>query len=290
MDLLVRYCGRDFPACEIGTIRALIADHPAANRARLSRLVCEAVAWRRPDGRLKEMSCRVAMLRMQDHGLIQLPPPQKRNNNGKPYRRRTPQAEPELFSPVASAGALADLRLEPVTDRPQSHLWNEYIDRYHYLGYQPLPGAQLRYFARAEGRILALLGFGAAAWKTAPRDTFIGWTRAQRESRLHLLVNNARFLILPWVTSKHLASKLLGMAARLLPLDWQHRYGYRPVLLETFVEKKRFAGICYKAANWLCVGETQGRGKLDQAHTHILPLKTVWVYPLFPNFRQFLAR
>jgi hypothetical protein len=144
----MRYCGRDFSASEMEAIRALIADHPTANRARLSRLVCEAMDWRRVDGRLKDMSCRLAMLRMQNDGLIQLPPPQNGNNNGRPYRRRTPQAAPELFPVVGSAGALADLNLEFVTDRRQSHLWNEYIDRYHYLGYQPLPGAQLRYFAR----------------------------------------------------------------------------------------------------------------------------------------------
>jgi hypothetical protein len=192
----MRYCGRDFSASQIEFIRDLIADHPSAHRARLSRLVCEALDWRRQDGRLKDMSCRVAMLRMQDDGLIQLPPPLTSNNKGRPYRRRTPQAEPELTD-VGSAGALADLALNPVTGRKESHLWNEYIDRYHYLGYQPLPGAQLRYMARANGQVLALLGFGAAAWKTAPRDRFIGWTAPQRERRLHLVVNNARFLILP---------------------------------------------------------------------------------------------
>lgn len=285
----MKYCGREFTDVEFAGILRLLAEDPKRTRWALSRLVCETLGWRKPDGGLKEMSCRVAMLRMQDDGLLLLPPPRRKNGNGKRCARRTPQAEPQPLI-CTPASDLRNLQLDLVTDKRDSLLWNEYIDRYHYLGYQPLPGAQLRYFARAEGRILALLGFGAAAWKTAPRDTFIGWTRAQRESRLHLVVNNARFLILPWVTSKHLASKLLGMAARLLPLDWQHRYGYRPVLLETFVEKRRFAGICYKAANWLCVGETQGRGKLDHAHTHALPLKTVWVYPLFPNFRQFLAR
>ncbi|MFC1641915.1 Druantia anti-phage system protein DruA [Myxococcota bacterium] len=114
--------------------------------------------------------------------------------------------------------------------RHGSHLWNEYIDRYHYLGYQPLPGSQLRYFARTEGRVLTLLGFGAAAWKTAVRDPFIGWTSEQRQSRLHLVVNNARFLVLPWVQSRHLASRLLGMVARRLAHDWEQRYSYRPVV------------------------------------------------------------
>ena len=187
------------------------------------------------------------------------------------------------------AGALEDLRLELVSSRAQSRLWNEYVQRHHYLGYQPLPGAQLRYFARSQGRVLALLGFGAAAWKTAPRDLFIGWSHDQRKQRLHLVVNNARFLILPWVRSPHLASKLLGMAARCLPDDWLQRYGYRPVLLETFVEKERFAGTCYKAANWKLLGETQGRGKLDVHTRRALPVKTVWVLPLARRFREILC-
>lgn len=285
----MRYSGRDFSATEMELIRALIAEHASANRARLSRLVCKALNWRRPDGRLKDMSCRVAMLRMLADGLIELPPPQTRNNNGKPYRRRTPQAEPELLAVVGSAGRLVDLNLEPVTGGRQSHLWNEYIDRYHYLGYQPLPGAQLRYMARANGGVLALLGFGAAAWKTAPRDRFIGWTAPQRERRLHLVVNNARFLILPWVRCRNLASRLLSLATRRLAEDWQQRYGYRPVLLETFVETPRFRATCYKASNWIYLGETQGRGKLDVKNQARLPKKAIWVYPLVKDFRRQLC-
>ncbi len=169
--------------------------------------------------------------------------------------------------------------------RPDSTLWNEYIDRYHYLGYKPLPGAQLRYFACSENRILALLGFGAAAWKTAARDRFIGWRPSERERNLQLIVNNARFLILPWVESKNLASKLLAMAARQLPEDWHNRYAYRPVLLETFVDTQRFTGACYKAANWIHVGHTQGRGKLDRNHQANLPTKSIWLYPLRKDFR-----
>ena len=285
----MRYCGRDFNASQMETIRTLIAGHPTANRARLSRLVCEVLDWRRPDGRLKDMSCRVAMLRMRDDGLIQLPPPQNGNNNGKPYRRRTPQADPELFPVVGSAGGLLDLHLELVTERSQSHLWNEYIERYHYLGYQPLPGAQLRYFARANDRVVALLGFGAAAWKTAPRDRFIGWTAEQRQRQLQRVVNNSRFLILPWVQCRNLASKLLAMTTRRLADDWQDRYRYRPVLVETFVETPRFRGTCYKAASWIHVGETQGRGKLDVDHQALLPHKTTWVHPLARHFRRQLC-
>ncbi len=219
---------------------------------------------------------------------MRLPPPRRKNGNGKRSLRRTPEAEPQqpFFTPVSE---LRDLRLELVKTKRDSLLWNEYVDRYHYLGYTPLPGAQLRDVARAEGRVLAVLGFGAAAWKTAPRDAFIGWTPLQREQRLHLVVNHARFLILPWVTSQHLASTLLGLAARRLRGDWHARYDYRPVLLETFVEKERFSGTCYRAANWHCLGDTQGRGKLDRHRLHALPLKSVWAFPLTPRFRRLLT-
>ena len=188
----------------------------------------------------------------------------------------------------AATERVSGLHLEPVLSRPDSTLWNEYIDRYHYLGYKPLPGAQLRYFACSESRILALLGFGAAAWKTAPRDRFIGWRPSERERNLQLIVNNARFLILPWVESKNLASKLLAMAARQLPEDWHDRYAYRPVLLETFVDTGRFTGACYKAANWIHVGQTQGRGKLDRDRKADLPTKSIWLYPLSKHFRRSL--
>lgn len=284
-----RYCGREFTASELEGIRRLMADNPRLNRATLSRLVCEQLGWRRLNGRLKEMSCRVAMLRMQHDGLLKLPAPCKGNNNGRPYRRRTPQADPESEL-VVSAGHWADLSLHPVANRQESHLWNEFIDRYHYLGYQPLRGDHLRYFARAGGRTLALLGFGAAVWKTAPRDEFIGWTAEQRRRQIHLVVNNIRFLILPWIHSRNLASRILSMATRRLVDDWEHNYGYRPVLVETFVESRRFHGTSYKAANWLYLGETKGRGRLAPNKEARLPKKSVFVHPLVREFRLQLCR
>jgi hypothetical protein len=204
------------------------------------------------------------------------------------FARRTAKAEPQalLEAPVQ---ALGRLRLEPV-QRTDSALWNEYIDRYHYLGYKPLAGAQLRYFAAAGERVVGLFGFGAAAWKTGPRDAWIGWTREQRQRNLGAVVNNARFLILPWVRVPCLASKLLSMVARVLAQDWARCYGYRPVLLESFVEAGRFTGTCYRAANWICVGHTQGRGKLGDHRLGQVPVKTVWVYPLAKDFRAQLAR
>lgn len=282
------YCGREFTDADLELIRQLIAEVPRRNRAQLSREVCERLSWSKPDGGLKEMSCRVAMLRMQRQGLINLPEPQNGNGNGQPYRRKTAATDPGL--PIDQpVGQLSDLRLEVVDDRLTSHLWNEYVQRYHYLGYQPLPGAQLRYLASSQGQILALLGFGAAAWKLAPRDRWIGWSAAQRQQRLHLLINNARFLILPWITSRNLASKLLAMATRRVAQDWDHRYGYRPVLMETFVERQRFSGTCYRAANWTHVGQTRGRGKLDTRHQAPLPIKDIWLYPLDKKCRRTLC-
>ena len=187
------------------------------------------------------------------------------------------------------AGQLGELIFRPVENRMDSLLYNEFIERYHYLGYQPLPGAQRRYMVFGQERLLALLGFGAAAWKTAPRDRYIGWTHQQREKNLHLVVNNARFLILPWIHSQNLASRILAGIARRAPQDWERQYGVSPVLLETFVQKDRFQGTCYRAANWIHVGLTQGRGKLDRECQRPLPVKHIFLYPLNRNFRRLLC-
>jgi hypothetical protein len=284
-----RYCGRLFSEADITLIRALIEQCPQGSRRELSRQVCRALSWLKPDGGLKDMSCRVAMLRMHRDGLIQLPAlpaPQPANFN----RRTSVSTASDPQSPITAAvHELPEPQIQPVSGRVNSRLWNEYIERYHYLGHSPLPGAQLRYFVSVNGQTVALLGFGAAVWKTAPRDQFIGWDAAQRTARLHLILNNARFLILPWVRSKGLASKILGRIVRQLPSDWARCYGYRPALLETFVQSDRFRGTCYKAANWVHVGKTQGRGKLDVSHRHAQPIKDVWLYPLHRQFRQVLT-
>ncbi|MBI5242344.1 MAG: DUF4338 domain-containing protein [Elusimicrobia bacterium] len=282
-----RYCGRLFNSQEILWIGRFIVDHPSYNRVALSRAVCDALGWIKPDGRRKEMSCRVAMLRMHRDDLICLPAPQKGNGNGRTCPAWTSASDPQ-FPVSMSAGDLGPLQFHPVSTAKDGSLWNELIDRYHYLGYKPLPGAQIRYLVFSNTYLLAALGFGAAAWKVAPRDHFVGWTTDQRARNLHLVVNNARFLILPWVTSRNLASRILAGVAKQLPQDWQMRYRYSPVLLETFVDT-RFAGTCYKAANWLLVGQTQGRGKLDRHHHNPLPVKHVFLYPLRTNSRQILC-
>jgi hypothetical protein len=286
----VNYCGRDFSDADLEVIRAIILGCPQGSRRELSRRVCRELAWYKPDGGLKDMSCRVALLRMHRDGRIHLPelpapPPQNFTRRRTPVTTATDPQRP--LSGIVHE--LAEPLVERVEERARSRLWNEYVERYHYLGHSPLPGAQLRYFVTVNEQIVALLGFGAAAWKTAPRDQLIGWSAAQRAARLHLIINNARFLILPWVTVRGLASKILGRVVRRLPGDWEASYGYRPVLLETFVQSDRFRGTCYRAANWLHIGQTQGRGKLDRTKQYALPVKDIWLYPLNRQYRAILT-
>jgi hypothetical protein len=282
----MQYCARHFEAHEIEIIRALLT-LPQISRFRLSREVCERLNWRRANGQLKDMSCRVALLRMQAAGLITLPAPR----NPKPVSyRHYPDIEHAVLEPRSIPTVdLTRLSVDLVSNKRDSLLWNAYIQRHHYLGHQLMPGAQLRYFVRNEGHIIAALGFGASAWKVKPRDDTIGWTSAQRRRNLHLIVNNARFLILPWINCKNLASRILALTSRRLTEDWHARYAYRPVLLETFVEKPRFAGTCYKAANWRYLGDTQGRGKLDTLHCNAQPIKSIWIYPLAQDFQRHLC-
>lgn len=271
-------------------IQSLIAHTPGLKRSALSRTICQLLDWRKPNGELKDMTCRVALLRMHADGLIQLPPSQIPQPRRRPQFLASPatDAQPALIEPVH---ALAPLTLQQVTaSGSSSRLWNEYIARYHYLGYTPLAGSQMRYNIFAGAQLVALISFGASAWKLAPRDRFIGWDTLQRQRNLPLIVNNARFLILPWIQSKGLASKILSRLARQLPIDWFARYGLRPVLLETFVETPRHRGTCYKAANWIQVGQTVGRGKKSRVHDQIIPIKYIWLYPLRKDFRSLLAR
>ena len=283
------YCGRAFSAGDIQAIKRLMEQNPSLKRTPLSRKLCELFAWTKPNGELKDMTCRVALLRMQADGLITLPPSRMPGGRGRPHFPPTAatDAQTPLLQPVHELGALT---LRPITATAASRLWNEYIARYHYLGYTPLSGSQMRYNVFAGEQLVALLSFGASAWKLAGRDRFIGWQEPQRLENLQLVVNNARFLILPWIQSKGLASKILSMIARQLPHHWQQRYGYRPVLLETFVESQRHRGTCYKAANWIHVGQTVGRGKKCPVHQQVVPIKDIWLYPLRKDFAAVLCQ
>lgn len=289
----MRYSGRDFTKEEIDWIRNLIKNNPGMIRQNIARTFCKNFNWFKRDGKIKLMSCKVAFLKMHREGLITLPAPTKPANNKKKHnlsknRQRTlfPLLLPDKIT--LPAGQL-DLSVELV-NRKTTRQWNELINEHHYLGYKPLPGAQLRYIVRHKKEIIACLGFGACAWSCAPRDKFIGWDTETRKKNLQLVVNNARFLILPWVKSKNLATKILSIVSKRLQDDWQERYNYKPVLLETFVEKQRFTGTCYKAANWINVGDTKGRGKKDVKNEYKLPIKSIWLYPLDKKrFREVLC-
>ena len=284
------YCGRLISPDDIETIRALISQDPNLTRAALSRKLCVLWQWLKPNGELKDMTCRVALARMQVDGLIVLPPSRlPAGRRGRPSFPPTPASDPQaaIQQPVHELGALS-LRL--VQGTAQSRLWNEYVARYHYLGYTSMSGAQLRYNFFAGEQLVACISFGASAWKLKDRENFIGWSEEHRARNLQLVVNNARFLVLPWVQSKGLASKILSRVARQLPRDWLQRYGYSPVLLETFVEFERHKGTCYKAANWINVGRTSGRGKKSTSNKALIPLKDIWLYPLRKNFATFLLQ
>lgn len=283
----VRYCGRTFTPTELELLRALAATLPT--RRAIADAACDALDWTRPDGRRKDMSARVALLRMADDGLLTLPPPRTGNGNRRwPLHLAADEQPPPVHAALAE---LRPLRLRLVSSASESTTWNTQIATHHYLGYSPLPGAQLRYLITSKTHgLLALAGFGASAWKCAARDTHLGWNPTTREANLQLIVGNARFLILPHVHVPHLASHLLARLTRRLPTDWQHAYGYRPVAVETFVERDRFNGTSYRAANWIHVGHTTGRGKLDQHRTSQLPVKDVYLYPLHRAYKTILTR
>ena len=284
-----RYCGREFSEADWAQIRALLAVEPALGREALSRRLCQDLGWLNALGQPKAMSARVALLRMEKDGLIQLPAPRTRNGRGQRRFALTAASEPRPPVP-GPVRALEPLHFQRVSGGKLSGLWNELIARYHYLGYRPLSGAQMRYLVwSGDGRLLAALGFGASAWQVQARDRHIGWTDRQRRAGLHRIVNNARFLILPWVQCPGLASRILSGILPPLRTDWRLRYGYQPALLETFVEIPRFTGTAYRAANWLRLGQTRGRGKLEKQHLQIAPLKDIWVYPLHRNFREILC-
>jgi hypothetical protein len=283
-----KLCGRPLSEGELEAIRTVVgaADRPL--RAEIARRVCRALQWTDALGRPKLMSARVGLLRLHRAGLIELPAPSRGNGNGRRLVHG-PEVWPEPMCVAGTVGQLSGLRLEAVSDQRTSRLWNGLIDRHHYLGYTPLPGAQLRYLIHAEHGVLGAIGFGAAAWKVAARDRWIGWEAPARETHLGRVLNNARFLILPWVQVKNLASKVLALAAARIPADFAARYGERVVLLATFVEIPRHRGTCYRAANWRYVGETRGRGKCDRTHRANLPRKAVYVYPLAADFRAVLG-
>jgi len=281
--------GQEFDAEVLGRIRALVGAQGGLTRTALSRRVCELLDWRGWDGRLKEVHCRVALLKLARHGLIELPPAQPGAfGQGPAPIVAAPLPVPRIEMTLA---ALGEVWLEAVDgrDEARSGRWWAMMNAHHPLGGGPLCGAQLRYFVVSRLGYVGGLSFSAPAWRLAARDCFIGWDDAGRRAGLRRVVNNTRFLILPSVRVPHLASHVLALALRRVAADWQARYGVRPVLAETFTDPRCHRGTCYRAANWLAVGRTAGRGRQDRTRSAGLAAKEVWVYPLARNWRAVLG-
>jgi Druantia protein DruA len=281
--------GRRVTTQDIRLIRQLITDHPDWHRTRLSQALCEQWRWTNARGAYKDMAARSLLRKLDAQGLIALPPPVRSANNVFRHRSEVAIALDQT-SIDSQLSELAPVRALPVANDAQAQLFRGLMQAHHYLGYTGPVGENLRYLAwDRHDRPLGGLLFGAAAWRLACRDRFIGWDDVRREQGLSHIANNMRFLILPWVRVPHLASHLLGQVSRRLSSDWQHHYGHPIALLETFVDTTRFEGTCYRAANWIHVGQTTGRSRNDRPGRPGVPVKAVWLHPLQRAFRTRLG-
>ena len=287
-DMVIQ--GRNITVDEISLIRDLMVEHCDWGRTRLSEELCRLWDWRNAQGRIKDMAARTLLLKLERRGLIKLPARQRPSSNE--FRNRRVPLVDHASKPIR--GSLDDLRPLSVSivppGSPDVRLFKSLLAQYHYLGHRNTVGENLRYLVRdRHGRPVACSLFGSAAWKCADRDAFLGWEPAARERNLQWLTNNTRFLVLPWVEVPHLASHVLGLIARRICGDWQAKYGHPVHALETFVDRSRFRGTCYRAANWLRLGATQGRTRNDRNRSIQTAIKDVYLYPLTPHFRQELC-
>lgn len=287
----MKICGQTFSDEIIDRIRGTITTEVGISRVKLSRQVCEWLNWKGPAGRLREVSSRVALLKLERRGLIKLPQAGKvPGRSGKESARKTAVENiPRIECRLPELGGIELVKIGNKGSR-KSQIWKELMNVHHYLGAGPLCGAQIRYLIRSERHgWLGGLAFSAAAWRLKARDEWIGWNAEERCRHLEKVVCNSRFLILPQVKVKHLASHVLSLSVKRLSKDWVERYGYEPVLLETFVEKDRFRGTSYRAANWINIGKTQGRGRQDRKCEKSVPVKDIYVYPLRANAQELLC-
>lgn len=289
MTPILTYRNRTITQDDIAFIQKVIADHHAEGRTAISRLICQAWNWRQANGQLKDMVCRGLLLILERKQLISLPPRIKGNNNS--LRHQTPQAILEVSQhPITDkVKDLTPIELRQVRRSPEEKVFNSLVQQFHYLGYSQPVGEHIKYLAFAGDRLLACLAFSSAPYALACRDAFIGWSSEARERNRHLLAYNTRFLVLPWVRVPHLASHLLGLAAKVISDDWQRLYHHPIFWLETFVDTERFAGTCYRAANWTWLGLTSGRGKYNLSHEKVTSIKAMYGYPLTRDFQKRLC-
>ena len=283
-----RYRGRVVTTDDVTSIRQLIAANPGASRRRLSEKLCEAWQWKQANGALRAMVCRGLMLMLHRAGEIQLPPVRFKTLN--PFVvRATPTAMLIDTTPITVAfKELRPIELRQVRRTGDEPLFNSLMEQHHYLKYEQPVGEQLKYLAWAQGRPIACLAWSSAPRHLASRDRFIGWSGEARRRNIRFLAYNTRFLILPWVAVPHLASHILGRMARQISQDWERTYGHPIYFLETFIDPERFRGTCYRAANWMVLGRTTGRGKDDQTHRPNRSIKEVLALPLHRRFHELL--
>jgi len=285
-----RYRGRTIGAEQIHFIRELIRTHPQASRRELSQRLCEAWEWKQANGALRQMVCRGLLLVLDRAGEIELPAVRFRPPNPLARRKRPEPVEPDNRPVECTLDEITPLKIEQVRRGGDEPLFNSLMEQYHYLGYEQPVGEHLKYLIQARGQAIACLAWSSAPRHLGSRDRFIGWDQAARRRNIHLIAYNTRFLILPWVRVSHLASHLLGQMARRVSRDWEQVYAHPIHLLETFVDEERFAGTCYRAANWIAVGKTTGRGKNSNSYQPNRSIKQVLVLPLHRRFRQLLSQ
>jgi hypothetical protein len=284
------YRGRVITDADVAWIREIIAAHPTLSRRALSKKVCEAWNWVQPNGHPRDMVCRGLMLALHRAGRIELPPPRRAVANPLLQPCRPAAADVDRSPLGGSLQAIGPVSFRQVRRTPAERLFNSLIEQHHYLGYTRPVGEHLKYLVFARERPIACLAWSSAPRHLGPRDRFIGWSARARRRNIQLLAYNLRFLVLPWVQVPHLASHILGRMARQLPGDWQRVYEHPVYYLETFVDPERFRGTCYRAANWIALGRTTGRGKNDQTNRPNRPLKEVLGYPLHRRFRCVLSQ
>jgi len=287
MDRATTFCGRQFSGAELQLICEVVKRHAGLSRMELAHTVCELLAWQRPGGGPKARECREFLERLDSQGIVQLPT--KRATKPVGSRTRIPvSAEGEPGAPIEGlVGAFEPIVLEPVQSAQQQLLYRELVGRHHYLGHAVPFGAHVRYFFYSGTQVLGCMQFSSPAWRMAAREHWIGWDDQARRSNLQRVVSQSRFLILPWVRITNLASVVLSRVLRRLGRDWAERYGNEPLLVETLVDESRYSGHCYRAANWIRLGQTSGRGRMDREHLREgASPKAVWVYPLVPDAAQ----